>query len=414
MDTFASALCCPSCGAELSRPVQRVPDERLLDLSQGTRVAPGTWAPLRPSHPYEPLPLPLVSIHPDDLLARQVIASGSGCCGYVVREGKPNLRCRCGEAVGFVQDDHCPPEVSLPARWSDRRQALAADPGLSRRLERALIEVGPAQPSQQVEEAWWGADPRDYGQGTPADPFFALRPDGEGLRAELRWGAQSRWLPLTRMALVRALATRRLPMGDLELGVAYQLVDPATYRTVEGWALMRDGERAWILQAEEPTLALLTRADWLQLAWQEAVDTWAAGWEEGAEPATASGEDLFLDGLARAPGDEALRQVYADWLEERGMLSKARFLRGQGAGSLPALAPDWLAQVDRTEIAGCPLPSCPGRWEALPAGPRPRARTCPSCSDEVAHCASLWSAHPRLQQGQRTAVASPLRGLLEG
>src|SRR5262245_50982213 len=53
------------------------------------------------------------------------------------------------------------------------------------------------------------------------------------------------------------------------------------------------------------------------------------------EPARPDEEAGFREGLAAAPDDDALRGVYADWLEEHGQAERARLMRwplGLGGG----------------------------------------------------------------------------------
>jgi uncharacterized protein (TIGR02996 family) len=96
------------------------------------------------------------------------------------------------------------------------------------------------------------------------------------------------------------------------------------------------------------------RVEWLQFAWQQAVDAWMDGNVQEVEPQSAPGEEVLLAHLAARPEDDSLRLVYADWLEERGMDSKASFLRAQVRGSTRGwpvlLDPDWLAQIERAPV----------------------------------------------------------------
>src|SRR5262245_40573720 len=83
--------------------------------------------------------------------------------------------------------------------------------------------------------------------------------------------------------------------------------------------------------------------------------------------------DALLQTLAETPKDDDARLVYADWLEERGELLKAEFLRitvslnteNRSKGKRKTerkrlqelaaqLETDWLAVVSRLKIENCP------------------------------------------------------------
>jgi uncharacterized protein (TIGR02996 family) len=129
-------------------------------------------------------------------------------------------------------------------------------------------------------------------------------------------------------------------------------------------------------------------------------------------------EEELLSQLVASPADDALRLVYADWLEERGD-RRAAFLRAQVSGAKPprpsvkrALKdPQWLAKVDRTDIENCGEPQfkfrCPLKWQAL-APLDEGVRYCGVCRREVFYCASLDEARQHARQGHCVAVASPI------
>ncbi|MBL8796587.1 MAG: TIGR02996 domain-containing protein [Planctomycetia bacterium] len=165
--------------------------------------------------------------------------------------------------------------------------------------------------------------------------------------------------------------------------------------------------------------------------------------------------DFILTILSR-PGDEQLRLVYADWLEERGdaraeflrreselngvrrevegldrdfylkgitdsgMVSISQFmkLRDTEAALQQRLAelrlpldPRWLTWIDRTRIENC-LPrfdfQCPVQWDQLALTDNDRVRHCARCDRSVYFCESLDEARAHAAQGHCLAVASSL------
>src|SRR4051794_28597196 len=108
----------------------------------------------------------------------------------------------------------------------------------------------------------------------------------------------------------------------------------------------------------------------------------------------------FLRALQDAPGDDDVRGVYADWLEERAD-PRAELLRAEVR--LAHLAPGhadfdavrsrvhdlsrtldraWVAAVSRARIEGCDLPfvfRCPRQWEQLTPTDDPTVRSCDIC-----------------------------------
>jgi uncharacterized protein (TIGR02996 family) len=89
-------------------------------------------------------------------------------------------------------------------------------------------------------------------------------------------------------------------------------------------------------------------------------------------------EDAFLRGIRAHPGDDALRLVYADWLEERGDL-RGNFLRLQLG--LTSLAPDHLHRVGGEHELSLLRKACDPEWLAvvepgLGPGEDPNFRSC--------------------------------------
>jgi uncharacterized protein (TIGR02996 family) len=123
-------------------------------------------------------------------------------------------------------------------------------------------------------------------------------------------------------------------------------------------------------------------------------------------------DDGFLQAIREDPADDAVRLVYADWLEERDDL-RSEYLRiecrlaklppgDEGAALLARLReigevirPEWLASVSRLPIENCGLSfqfRCPKRWELLQTTADETVRFCGSCRREVFFCATLATA----------------------
>lgn len=120
-------------------------------------------------------------------------------------------------------------------------------------------------------------------------------------------------------------------------------------------------------------------------------------------------EREFLDKLAASPDDDAIRLVYADWLEEHGQPRRAEFLRiqcklvtarGRTLTRLEerahALAPTsdawWREITSRPRIEKCrirPTIYCPKRWSRLLPTAKPTERTCPTCERTIYFCSDM-------------------------
>lgn len=101
--------------------------------------------------------------------------------------------------------------------------------------------------------------------------------------------------------------------------------------------------------------------------------------------------------LFARPGERAIRQIYADWLEQHGEVAAAAWLRmdpdvvGSDTSTqelrLGALAvdvdPELCARATLGPIEACDRPACPRRWEALPASELALVRTCGVCARAV-------------------------------
>jgi uncharacterized protein (TIGR02996 family) len=128
---------------------------------------------------------------------------------------------------------------------------------------------------------------------------------------------------------------------------------------------------------------------------------------------------------AIAARDQASRIVYADWLEGRGELERAEFLRIQdrligaspddpvfheGRARLEELARgldlEWRYAVGRPAIEGClafELP-CPKEWGSLAPTGRDDVRFCDACSQHVYYCDDIEQARSYARGGNCVAV----------
>jgi uncharacterized protein (TIGR02996 family) len=118
-------------------------------------------------------------------------------------------------------------------------------------------------------------------------------------------------------------------------------------------------------------------------------------------------EQRFLLQLRDNPNDLAMREVFADWLEEHAQPEKAevvRLLAEQPAEGTPAmhrlrvvsasLGHQWMAIVSRATIARCRAPAtfkfrCPKSWESLTSTDNPTVRACGACQQNVYFCSTL-------------------------
>jgi uncharacterized protein (TIGR02996 family) len=127
-------------------------------------------------------------------------------------------------------------------------------------------------------------------------------------------------------------------------------------------------------------------------------------------------EEGLLEGIAR--GDDNSRTVYADWLEERGELARAEFVRLQQSiidapmataaqrdafltrsKRLRELAAsidvEWRMRVARPAVEGCRVAfeiPCKMDWGTLEPTSRPDVRKCNTCRKTVHYCVSEHEA----------------------
>lgn len=133
---------------------------------------------------------------------------------------------------------------------------------------------------------------------------------------------------------------------------------------------------------------------------------------------------------AVAARDHASRVVYADWLEERGELARAEFLRIQdrligtspddpifriGRERLEELARgielEWRFAVGRPAIEGCLALQlrCPKEWGSLATTAREDVRFCEACERQVFYCDTLEQAQAYTRLGDCVAIDPALR-----
>ena len=124
------------------------------------------------------------------------------------------------------------------------------------------------------------------------------------------------------------------------------------------------------------------------------------------------------------PGDEGARLVYADWLEEHGKATEARWLRQESAlrslegaaleqplRELRALSAqvgtEFMASVARPAVEGCPIRfgfKCPLRWDALRRTENDEVRHCAGCRQDVHFCRTLEQAQELAERGACVAL----------
>jgi uncharacterized protein (TIGR02996 family) len=145
-----------------------------------------------------------------------------------------------------------------------------------------------------------------------------------------------------------------------------------------------------------------------------------------SEEKTMRDEDALIEAVLANPDDEALRLVYADWLEERGdpradylrtaaalatvadREERGRKLRARLDELRPGIDEGWLALMDRAPIEGCFRfrLKCPQRWEGLKRTADASVRFCEACRKKVFHCATVEHAQRHALRGHCVAIDS--------
>ena len=136
-------------------------------------------------------------------------------------------------------------------------------------------------------------------------------------------------------------------------------------------------------------------------------------------PRDATEAQLLGQITAREPGS---REVYADWLGDRGLVREAGFVRAQdelvqltaGAPRRHEIAEDaaafdarWRLQISRPEIERCAREfefQCPKEWGALAPTKDPAVRFCSSCTKPVYYAATVAEARERAANRECVAL----------
>jgi uncharacterized protein (TIGR02996 family) len=126
--------------------------------------------------------------------------------------------------------------------------------------------------------------------------------------------------------------------------------------------------------------------------------------------------------------DDAVREVYADWLEQNGFSLRAQLLRAETEAAIPGidlsirlerLAPrgdePFRALVSRAPLDRCDGLQfrfrCPKTWNALAPTADDRVRHCATCEREVHYCTSIHEARAHGEQQHCIAIdAAVARG----
>jgi uncharacterized protein (TIGR02996 family) len=127
---------------------------------------------------------------------------------------------------------------------------------------------------------------------------------------------------------------------------------------------------------------------------------------------------------AIANGDESARLVYADLLEERGLVDHARWVRLEAevqrapepqrrkliaalAELRPRVGREFMASVGRVALEGCPIVfgfRCPMKWEQLRPTREPSVRYCEGCASTVTYFDDLEEARRASWSGACVAI----------
>jgi uncharacterized protein (TIGR02996 family) len=135
-------------------------------------------------------------------------------------------------------------------------------------------------------------------------------------------------------------------------------------------------------------------------------------------------EQIFLQQIRQRPHDEAIRLVFADWLEEAGD-PRAEFLRvdwllaQRDRADVPRrqlllrwrelreeLPADWQRLLSREAVENCGLKllPCPQKWNDLNATPHEGVRHCWACERKVYYCRSLDELRTYAQRHDCVAI----------
>ena len=107
-------------------------------------------------------------------------------------------------------------------------------------------------------------------------------------------------------------------------------------------------------------------------------------WHRAFVPREAH-ERALVTALRANPMDNATRHVYADWLEQHGFESRARFLRNEEASDADV---GWRAVLSWAFVA-CSTKGCAKTWAKMQQTSFDNVRTCAQCTKQVRYCGSL-------------------------
>ena len=144
-------------------------------------------------------------------------------------------------------------------------------------------------------------------------------------------------------------------------------------------------------------------------------------------------EKRFIDAILANPTDLSAREIYADWLEERGDV-RAEFLRLEAQlADIEERDPEferltrelreksaelldhnelWFMTLSRSPVENCKTASrplrfkfrCPKQWDRLTRMDTPDIRFCDQCEQSVYYCRSIEQARERAFAGECVAL----------
>ncbi len=128
-------------------------------------------------------------------------------------------------------------------------------------------------------------------------------------------------------------------------------------------------------------------------------------------------EDELLARLRANPLDGETREVYADWLEQQGLVHRATFLRAPDLASRRAAAlqdpsaASWRAAVTRQPLARCASlfrQGCAIRWEQHATTDDDTVRHCATCSQPVFYFTTVEEMERSVRVGAKRCFALDL------
>jgi uncharacterized protein (TIGR02996 family) len=124
-------------------------------------------------------------------------------------------------------------------------------------------------------------------------------------------------------------------------------------------------------------------------------------------------EAQLLAALRDAPGDEATRALYADWLEQHGFGVRARFVRGEEVEAIGEVSDEgWRAITSRAKLC-CEREACLGSWERLAATSESRVRACSVCERCPVYCVHVGEARVAGRRAHPAALDVMARRAME-